>query len=187
MEQFMIDFCKEQGLAYIEECPPWPGDHPPVVVGSGGGVRQTGGWYCSSLIAYPDGNGGFRIPQEKTVGYPLTRFSGFRAAGKHYRDLTQLRHDRGDHIYLSRDIYGREIFYLCKSFPCFDEFDALYDDRLYRWYFIREEGRLTRIYYCDGDDTVSVTEDVQNLEDWCLETMLEVGYFPEVKGDDRCE
>lgn len=183
MEQWLIDFCKEQGLPYEEACPPWPGSYPPVYTGAGGGVRQVGGFYSSSAIAYPTPEGGLRVPEDLTVPYRQTRLRhGFRAAGKRYSSLAQLRHDRGNHVYLSRDIYGREVLSLKRGFPTFDEFDAMYEDRMYHWYFLREEGRLTRIYYCDEDDTVYVTEDVREIEDWCLETMMELGYFPRQEG-----
>ena len=45
-----------------------------------------------------------------------------------------------------------------------DVYDTMYDTRSYRWYFIREDQKLTRIYHDDESMNIYVTEDVRQVE-----------------------
>lgn len=116
-----------------------------------------------------------REPVEHTESFPD---DDFFAAGKHYRNIGQLFVKMSKDGYWGRDIYDREVFYAAELFPCFDCFDSMYDDRCYRWFFLREGNRLTRFFYADGSWEVHVTEDVENVENYCWEGMLEQDYFP---------
>ena len=65
---------------------------------------------------------------------------------------------------LCKDIYGRDVFYMSERFPCFDSFDHANETRYYRWFFLKEKGKLTRVYYADERNIIQITEDVRNLE-----------------------
>lgn len=117
-------------------------------------------------------DGSVRVPEEtvRKVACP----GDFTAAGKTYSSWEQLCHSREDeHGHLCRDIYGREVFAEWERFPCFDSYDYLYENRYYRWFFIREGDRLTCVHYTDGQDTLSITEDVYKLTRRCWEAMTE--------------
>lgn len=117
-----------------------------------------------------------RAPQERTQVFSI--YDGFEAAGRQYKHFGELTKKKlSDN--LARDRYGREVFMCWERFPCFDSFDAMYENRFYRWYFLREGDRLTRVYYADEDDEIYVTEDVENLEHNCWDEMLEQGYAVE--------
>ena len=60
---------------------------------------------------------------------------------------------------------------------CFDSYDYANETRYYRWFFIKEKGKLTRIYYADERNRIQVTEDVRNLENKCLEKMRKEGWI----------
>lgn len=120
----------------------------------------------------PDGT--VRIPEEqdRIFTYP----GSFTAAGRKYQNLHFLCVGVGSGpVY--RDIYGREVFCVAKRFPCFDSYDAMYETRHYRWFFIKESGRLTRVYYSDGRNRIQVTEDVRDLEELCREQMEAYGWL----------
>ena len=95
-----------------------------------------------------------RIPDPKETTYSL--LTGFRAAGKHYRNIQQL-FDTVD---------GQNVVAFRKLFPCFDSYDYLHEDRYYRWFFLRGQGTLTMVYYADESRNVEVTEDVAELKQW---------------------
>lgn len=101
---------------------------------------------------------------------------GFFAAGKHYDSVSQLCLEEDLDTRRARDIHGREVLYLKERFPCFDSYDLLYENRYYRWFFIRQDNSLTRVYQIDGRDRVYVTEDVRNLENKCWEQMKKLCY-----------
>ena len=63
-----------------------------------------------------------------------------------------------------RDIYGREVLYVLKRFPCFDFYDAMYEKRFERWFLIYTGGSVTRVKYTDETDYVEVWEDAASLE-----------------------
>lgn len=123
--------------------------------------------------AAPDGT--TRIPEEtqKTFVYP----GPFMAAGKPYVGLRALRAQQDETGHICKDLYGREVFYLWERFPCFDSYDYANENRYYRWFFIKEDGKLTRIYHADERKTLEVTEDVRNLENKCREAMEKMGWL----------
>ena len=120
-------------------------------------------------------NGTVRIPEEKSRNF--RRCEDFIAAGKRYSSWDDLCVSYDETRHICRDLYEREVFFVCKGFPCFDIFDSMYENRCYRWFFIKENGRLTRVYLADGGEWIQVTEDVRNLEDLCLEQMEEMGWL----------
>lgn len=150
--------------------------------GSGDWVRHPG-YSCASVklrwVSHTGGSNAApaeaRIPTEHTEIFPVGK--SFTAAGKRYKNLRQLFARTDEKCTWCRDKYGREVLYLRERFPCFDSFDAMDESRFYRWFFLREGGRLTRIYYMDGGFEVHVTEDVENLEWSCWEKMQELDYF----------
>jgi len=162
-------------------CPPWDGEMTLQTVGWSDMVRYSAASYGAMRLQWisqeteEDGSTRrTRQPQEQTrryVGFPI------QAAGKTYHSLDQLtRVDKG-HCRLYRDIHGRLVFRMVKPFPCFDEFDAMCETRMYRWFFLREGEKLTRIYTADDSEEIYVTEDVESLECCAWEHMLQWGYF----------
>ena len=125
-------------------------------------------------IAWVGENGDRRTPQEKTVKVPHL---GFLAAGKAYVNWKKLCVKESDREDIYYDVYGREVLCIFELFPCFDSYDYLYEDRYYRWFFIKEDGKLTRIYCADQRGTIQVTEDVQNLENKCREQMQKLNWI----------
>lgn len=115
-----------------------------------------------------------RIPEEQDSFFPYP--GSFTAAGRTYPNWQALcvEQEAGP---LCRDIYGREVFCISRLFPCFDSYDYLHETRRYRWFFIREKGILTRVYYSDGRHKIQVTEDVRDLEDLCREQMEQYGWI----------
>lgn len=69
------------------------------------------------------------------------------------------------------------MLYLAERFPCFDSHDFTYENRFYRWLFLRENDRLTRVYHEDETGSVYVTEDVKYLEEPRWREMLRLDYF----------
>ena len=115
---------------------------------------------------------------------PVTRvmpMGDFMAADRQYaapRKLAVKWFDR-DGLSWCGDVFGRRVLYDAESFPCFDSSDYLYEDRYYRWFFLFEDGRLTRVQYTDGQDTVAVTEDVLDLENRWFKTLRGIKCFRE--------
>lgn len=124
-----------------------------------------------------DGTALERIPVEQTSTY--TDGKPFRAAGRDYASLEQLTVEKDERSVWCRDIYGREVFCVAERFPCFDSYDFLYDNRCYRWFYIRENGRLTCIYHADGENKITVTEDMGMLGRGSWDSMLREGYVQE--------
>lgn len=126
-------------------------------------------------IQWIGADGTVRIPEEtiKDFVYPGL----FVAAGKVYTSWKSLCIKQEDSDFLYKDIYGREVFYDAELFPCFDSYDYANETRHYRWFFIREKGKLTRVYYTDGRRQIQVTENVRNLENRCLEPMQKLGWI----------
>lgn len=116
-----------------------------------------------------------REPEEQTSHCPV--LMGFTAAGKRYGSLSQLTARTDGTGHWARDIHGREVLCLWERFPCFDSEDYATENRYYRWFFLRENGKLTRVFFADEGKTVYVTEDVENLETDCWEGMQRLEYF----------
>lgn len=152
------------------------------ICGVGQSVRYPGAMYSSRRIRWVSRErtdsglpAEIRDPMEKTRVFPLSH--GFFAAGRRYTALSQLFVRTDETAAWCWDAYGRQVLYLAKRYPCFDCFDAAYEDRFYRWFFLREGNTLTRVYFNDGGGSVYVTEDVANLETYCCEEMERAGFF----------
>lgn len=154
---------------------------PELVLQTGGEKHQVlryelSGYACSEVVwELPDGS--VRVPQEKTqrVHYP----GPFIVAGRLYTAWEQLcaKEDASGQNY--RDIYGREVAYLGERFPCFDSFDYAHEKRYYRWFFLRENDKLTRVFYTDERNKIFVTQDVHLLEDKCCKRLISAGWLRE--------
>ena len=127
-----------------------------------------------SEICWVGENGQKRTPQEKRAEVPCL---GFKAAGKIYANWKKLCVKQSDKENVYYDAYGREVLCLTELFPCFDSYDYMHENRHYRWFFIREKGKVTRVYYSDTRPTIEITEDVRYVENDCLERMLELGWI----------
>lgn len=116
-----------------------------------------------------------RIPQEKTRifrrGIPIL------AAGRPYAGTALLTFGKPPADGWTTDCYGRQIYCYRERFPCFDSCDLIHENRYFRWFFIYQDGRLTRIYTEDEQKAVYVTEDVAFLENMFWEKLEESGYF----------
>lgn len=122
-----------------------------------------------------------REPVEITTEY--SRKSPFSVAGKMYPNFNSfLKKQEGE---WGEDLYGRKVLCTKERFPCFDSSDYLYENRYYRWYFIREGDSVSQVYVADDWDKVYVTEDVQNMESWAWDRMKATGFCqkPKAKGN----
>lgn len=135
-------------------------------------TRQVEGKYVRTeyhiLWEYEDGT--IREPEERDVefAYPGT----FTAAGKRYSSWQELCHVMKDEYgHSCQDIYGREVFALRERYPCFDVYDRMYENRYYRWFYIREGDTLTCVYRDDGRNIIRVTEDVAAMKEWQCNAM----------------
>lgn len=146
------------------------------IMGKGSKVRyEPGGLYSAQCLWWvseeTDENGQpvyIRESEEHTGKVPAA--GSFSAAGKRYRNLGQLSpNDVSDGI--DADVYGRHVLCYRERFPCFDSFDYLHEHRYYRWYFLRENGKLTRIYTEDESGWLHITEDVEYVENKCVELL----------------
>lgn len=150
---------------------PWTND---MVMQPSGGVgritydRESYLTECLHWVSSHDPSQ-IRVPQEKTRRFRTG--AGFTAAGKDYERLAQLHAKRVPDINSwYQDIYGREVFIVCKrKYFAMDIYDQMYDTYCYRWYFIRDGLKLTRIYHDDESYNIYVTEDVREVEYdiWC--------------------
>lgn len=149
---------------------PWHSDMVPEAVGPGE-VAAYPGYSCGTtrirwVSRERDENGqpvSVREPQPVTRVMPVRDFT---AAGRQYTAPSRLAahwYDK-DGLLWCGDIYGRRVLYEAERFPCFDSSDLLYENRCYRWFFLWDGEKLTRVQYTDEQDTVTVTEDVQDLE-----------------------
>lgn len=167
---------KEEDAAVPVEKQPWTGDMVLRACGGGEPVGYPGCRYSTYRLQWVSRTTGeVREPRETTRTYPAQL--GFTAAGKHYQSIRQLYAQHDKTRTWCRDIYGREVLYLAERFPCFDSEDFLYEKRYYRFFFLREGEKLTRVQYTDESDTVTVTEDVANLERQWMERFQSLGYF----------
>ena len=111
-----------------------------------------------------------RFPTPKKTTYPL--LTGFIAGGKYYTRISQLT-AQDVKPGLCRDVHGREVICLKERFPCFDSYDYLYENRYYRWFYIRSGDRLACVYYADQRQNMEVTEDVKKLPERCWKAIEE--------------
>lgn len=127
------------------------------------------------LVRWEGEDGSLRKPEgiKRELPYP----GKFEAAGKVYRcwqELCREKLDEDGHV--CRDIYGREVLAEWERFPCFDSYDYLYENRYYRWFFIREGDALTCVDYTDERNVITVTEDVGSIREICWKTMKELNW-----------
>ena len=123
-------------------------------------------------IRWQSPDGSLRTPEEskKTFLYPGV----FWAGGRPYASIHQLCAEKLDEEgHACRDVYGREVFAQWERFPCFDSYDYLYENRYYRWFYIRNNDQLTCVYYTDERNKIEVTEDVKKLPQRCWEAIDE--------------
>lgn len=116
-----------------------------------------------------------RVPVEHKRVYPAS--GAFIAAGRRYTALEQLYTEHDQYKTWCRDCYGREVLYLAERFPCFDSSDFETEDRFYRWFFLRQNDKLTRVHFTDTTGKIFVTEDVKYLEHNIWSLMGYFGYF----------
>lgn len=103
------------------------------------------------------------VRKPETVKKEFRHQIGFTAAGKVYKSVSQLTAFKSEDSHFCKDIYGREVLCFWERFPCFDSYDYLYEDRYYRWFFIRRDDKLTLVYSVDTRPKIEVTEDVQEI------------------------
>lgn len=126
-------------------------------------------------IAWIGPAGQVRTPEERTKE---TLHPGlFKAAGKTYTSWKGLCAKKGDQEDLYYDVYGREVVYIAELFPCFDSYDYMNENRHYRWFFLKENEKLTRVYYTDTRPTIEITEDVRYVENRCMESLQQLGWI----------
>ena len=171
----------KRALFPVETTEPWSGEMVLEAAGPGKRAGYKLASYSTVTLRWVSRERGadgkplrVREPHESTVKYALA--GGFTAAGRRYGALSELFTEHDKTKTFCRDRCGREVLYLAERFPCFDSFDAMYEHRFYRWYFLREGDSLTRVYYEDEDDEVCVTEDVENLEYNCWRDFCRLGY-----------
>ena len=115
-----------------------------------------------------------RKPEERFTEYHIG--DKFQAAGKEYSGEEMLRvrgretvwnydtsgyHDMvGEFV----DAHGRKVYYIAERFPCYDYYDRQYENRFYRYYYLCEDNKLTRICYADGSHYFSVLEDTASID-----------------------
>lgn len=122
---------------------------------------------------YEDGT--VRKPEESEVKFAYP--GKFTAAGKEYSSWQELCTVKEGRI--CRDIHGREVIVEWERFPCFDSYDYLYENRYYRWFYIREGDKLTCVYYVDEQKKILVTEDVWKIRERCWKAMKEANWQEE--------
>ena len=122
----------------------------------------------------------------------------FIAAGKPYLTTAQLKAKqdgeldgilyRGFKIPVYRDTYGRQVLYFRERFPCFDEFDRMYENRYYHWYVIRHKGGVTIVYVEDEKPGVQVCENYRSRANtgfyfpaWVHRELENAGLLPDGK------
>lgn len=163
---------------------PWSGKMYPEPCGEGPRLNYPLSSYSSHLLRWvsreKDADGAplkVRTPVESTRTFSVN--GGFTAAGRHYDSLEQLYVEYDSTKTWCRDCYGREVLYLAERFPCFDSCDFENEDRFYRWFFLRQNDRLTRIHHTDTTGKIYVTEDLRSIERNMWSLMGICGYFKE--------
>ena len=122
-----------------------------------------------------DGDGKPAVVREpKEVARECSKYAAFSLAGKKYLNLEGfLRKQDGE---WGEDIYGRQVLCTREKYPCFDSNDWLYENRYYRWYFIREGNTVSQLFTADDREKIYVTEDVRNVEEWSWSRMTATGF-----------
>lgn len=164
---------------------PWAGDMIPREAGSGRKIRRSGGGGFSisstvrlEWVSRRTDAGGKPLRVRKPLGVPLFfPLVCFMAAGRPYLSLSMLAAHQEKGSPWAKDVYGRDVLVLTERFPCFDSADYLYEDRRFRWFFLCHKGKLTCVYHTDKTPTVTVTEDVRDLENGLWEQIRELGCF----------
>ena len=174
-------FLKKDIPADIVSEPAYNGTLRLRVMGNGAKVNyESGGLYASQCLWWvseeTDSEGQpifIRESCEVTNTQPVAQ--PFTAAGKTYRNLRQLSpNDVIDGI--DTDDFGRQVLCYRERFPCFDSYDYLHEHRYYRWFFLKEDGKLTRVYTADESGWIYVTEDAENVENKCTELLRQHGW-----------
>ena len=158
----------KRALFPVETTEPWSGEMVLEAAGPGKRAGYKLASYSTVTLRWVSRERGadgkplrVREPHESTVKYALSEL------------FTE--HDKTKTF--CRDRCGREVLYLAERFPCFDSHDFAYENRFYRWLFLRENDRLTRVYHEDETGSVYVTEDVKYLEEPRWREMLRLDYF----------
>ena len=123
-------------------------------------------------IRWKNPDGSERKPEEskRTFLYPGV----FWAGGRPYTSIKQLCAEKLDEQgHICKDVYGREVFAQWERFPCFDSYDYLYENRYYRWFYIRNDNQLTCVHYTDGQNKIEITEDAGKLPERCWKAVQE--------------
>ncbi len=162
-----------------EETATEPMDMVLIGVGMGDFVHYETNGSCTKRVQWigleTDSDGSpvkTRTPSQTTTIFD--RNSGLTVAGKTYPSFQSfLKNQDGD---WGEDMYGRKVFCAAERFPCFDFFDSLYENRYFRWYFIRKGNSLSRVFCADEQDEIYVTEDVQDIDIDVWGKMKDVGF-----------
>ncbi len=164
----------------------WLGDMVPRSTGPGERIERSGGGFWSGgsvrlewVSRRTDGEGkplSVRTPESHTMTMPEVCFI---AAGKQYLGLSHLARKLQGSGPWYRDVYDRCVLAVAERFPCFDSSDYLYEDRYFRWFFLCQDGKLTCVYHTDRTKTVTVTEDVRDIEQLCWRTIERMECFKE--------
>ncbi len=154
---------------------PWDGDMILEKIDNGKNVQYSSCVYPTVVVQWVSKKTGedgrplsVRTPQESTRKYLK---GGFTVAGKFYVSLAQLTAKRDEYGIWCEDCYGREVFCVRERFPCFDSSDFIHENRFYRWFFLRENGKLWRVFSADESPLIYVTKDVRMLESGCWDQM----------------
>ena len=138
--------------------------------------RMSGGLQFRKGTALEWVSGGqVRIPRESSSTFQ--QGASLLAAGRLYAGTGLITAGKPPADGWTKDLYGRQVYCYQERFPCFDSYDYLHEKRCYRWFFIYQDGRLTRIYTEDEQPAVCVTEDVAFLENQFWEKLEGSGYF----------
>ena len=85
----------------------------------------------------------------------------FTAAGKTYLfegQLKMLRIHPTEPIY--RDFFGRRVLLIHERYPCFDEFDRMYENRYFHHYYIETDEGFVQVVTADDQDEIRVLKTI---------------------------
>lgn len=156
----------------------WTGEQPQEW------IIKKGDWDVPSgfpLLWVNRVTGETRRPEEKTR--VVESEEPFLAAGRRYgrpQELMVRRKEDDPTECWVMDCHGRKVFYLSEPYPVFDSYDRIYEDRLFRWMYLCEDGVLTCVYL-DQDSKrnprIIITEDAASLGRSAWEAMEKVNYL----------